>query len=35
MEDYPAYETVDYHLVYSELIRAARQRGMVTYQELA
>jgi hypothetical protein len=34
MENYPDYETVDYHLVYGELIRAARNRGTVTYQEL-
>lgn len=34
-EDYPDYETVEYHLVYSELINAARRRGTVTYQELA
>lgn len=35
MENYPDYETVEYHLVYSELIHAARHRGTVTYQELA
>lgn len=35
MENYPDYETIDYHLVYSELIKAARNRGTVTYQELA
>lgn len=35
MENYPDYETVEYHLVYSELIVAARRRGTVTYQELA
>lgn len=35
MHEYPDYETVEYHLVYSELIRAARHRGTVTYQELA
>jgi hypothetical protein len=35
MENYPDYETVEYHLIYSELIRAARHRGTVTYQELA
>jgi uncharacterized protein YcfJ len=35
MENYPDYETVEYHLVYSELIKAARHRGTVTYQELA
>ncbi len=35
MENYPDYETVEYHLVYSELIIAARRRGTVTYQELA
>lgn len=29
------YETIEYHLVYSELIHAARHRGTVTYQELA
>jgi hypothetical protein len=34
-EDFPDYETVEYHLVYSELIAAARKRGTVTYQELA
>lgn len=34
-EDFPDYEKVEYHLVYSELIRAARHRGTVTYQELA
>lgn len=35
MENYPDYETVEYHLIYSELIHAARHRGTVTYQELA
>ncbi len=35
MEHYPDYEKVAYHLVYAELINAARQRGTVTYQELA
>jgi hypothetical protein len=35
MEDYPDYETIEYHLIYSELIQAARRRGTVTYQELA
>lgn len=35
MERIKGYETVEYHLVYSELIRAARHRGTVTYQELA
>lgn len=35
MDNYPDYETVEYHLIYSELIRAARHRGTVTYQELA
>jgi hypothetical protein len=29
------YETVRYHLVYSELVLAARQRGLVQYAELA
>lgn len=32
---YPDYENIEYHLVYSELIVAARRRGTVTYQELA
>lgn len=35
MDRYPDYETVEYHLLYSELIKAARHRGTVTYQELA
>jgi hypothetical protein len=35
MENYPDYETVEYHLIYAELIHAARHRGTVTYQELA
>jgi hypothetical protein len=35
MERYPDYETIEYHLIYSELIKAARHRGTVTYQELA
>ena len=35
MDRYPDYETVEYHLIYSELIQAARHRGTVTYQELA
>jgi len=35
MDHFPAYETIEYHQVYSELIRAARHRGTVTYQELA
>jgi hypothetical protein len=35
MDNYPDYETVEYHLVYAELIHAARHRGTVTYQELA
>lgn len=35
MDNYPDYETIEYHLIYSELIRAARHRGTVTYQELA
>ena len=35
MENNSDYETVEYHLVYSELVRAARHRGTVTYQELA
>ncbi len=34
-EHFPDYETVEYHLVYSALINAARYRGTVTYQELA
>jgi len=29
------YETREYHLAYSKLIEAARNRGTVTYQELA
>lgn len=29
------YETVEYYVAYSTLINAARQRGTVTYQELA
>lgn len=28
-------ETVEYHLAYSAMIQAARNRGTVTYQELA
>lgn len=28
-------DTIEYYLVYSELIHAARHRGTVTYQELA
>ena len=35
MQNDPDYETIDYHLVYAELIQAARHRGTVTYQELA
>jgi len=35
MENYPDYESIEYHLVYSELVHAARHRGTVTYQELA
>jgi len=35
MQNYPDYETIEYHWVYSELIAAARRRGTVTYQELA
>ncbi|NLF78030.1 MAG: hypothetical protein GX573_20245 [Chloroflexi bacterium] len=35
MDRFPDYETVEYHLLYSELIKAARHRGTVTYQELA
>ncbi len=35
MENNPDYESVEYHLIYAELIRAARHRGTVTYQELA
>lgn len=35
MDRFPDYEKVEYHLVYSELIHAARKRGTVTYQELA
>lgn len=35
MDRLPDYETVEYHLIYSELIKAARNRGTVTYQELA
>lgn len=35
MESNPDYETVEYHLIYAELIHAARHRGTVTYQELA
>ncbi|MBL8130827.1 MAG: hypothetical protein JNL42_03140 [Anaerolineae bacterium] len=31
----PDFESVEYHLVYNELINAARRRGIVTYQELA
>jgi len=35
LKQLPDYETVDYHLVYSALVNAARFRGTVTYQELA
>jgi hypothetical protein len=35
MINHSDYETIEYHLVYGELIKAARQRGTVTYQELA
>jgi len=35
MEHYPDYETTEYYVLYSELIGAARHRGLVTYQELA
>lgn len=35
MENHPDYESVEYHLIYAELIHAARHRGTVTYQELA
>lgn len=35
LEDNPDYETVEYHLIYAELIKAARHRGTVTYQQLA
>lgn len=35
MENNPDYESVEYHLVYAELIHVARHRGTVTYQELA
>lgn len=35
MQNNPDYETVEYHLVYAELIQVARRRGTVTYQELA
>ena len=31
----PEYESVQYHLVYSMLIHAARTRGTVTHKELA
>jgi hypothetical protein len=34
-DHFPDYETVEYHLIYSALINAARYRGTVTYQELA
>ena len=27
MDTYPDYETVEYHLIYAELIHAARHRG--------
>ena len=33
--DYTDYETIEYHIVYSALIGAARMRGVVTYQEVA
>lgn len=35
MDNYPDYETVDYHVAYGELIQAARAQGTVTYQQLA
>ncbi len=35
MRNHRDYETVRYHLMYSELVLAARQRGMVLYPELA
>lgn len=35
MANYPDYETVDYHLLYGELIRTAQHRGTVTYKQLA
>lgn len=35
MEGFPDYETVDYHIIYAELVRAARQRTTVTYKYLA
>jgi hypothetical protein len=35
MDNYPDYETVEYHLIYSELIKVARHRGTVSYQSLA
>lgn len=35
MQNHPDYETVRYHLVYSELVLAARQRGLVLYPHLA
>src|SRR5260221_14426466 len=35
LDQHPDYETIEYHLVYSELIRVARHRGMTTWQELA
>jgi hypothetical protein len=34
-EEFKEIDTVEYFLVYSELIHAARHRGSVTYQELA
>jgi hypothetical protein len=35
MDNLQDYETIEYHLIYTELISAARHRGTVTYQELA
>lgn len=35
LEENKYYETKAYHLIYSELINAARYRGTLTYQEIA
>src|SRR5215216_1163275 len=34
LDDFTDYETVEYYTVYAELIRAARYRGTVKYEEL-
>ena len=35
LDQHPDYETIEYHLVYAELIKVARHRGTITSQELA